>query len=356
MAWNLRPYDDSQIDPFNAPDPIMPSDEPSFEGSDADDGAERLKRHELERRLEQARRNAARGHGHQSHPWHAPAAAPVSADPITVEKSAADTGASSAPAKPPRTRKRHEQVKPRGAGSGVPATHKVRRAITFIVIVMVASSLIPAMVTCSLDRDDSSSSIDEDYGYTETELAIKADAEDEMTRQMEGLLDDVATGNELARGLAEEAFADACGLYLGLSPEEAGIDSAAVVSWLLENTSYDPPETSCYVYNMGGSYEISGTVYVDVSVPSLSDVAYSLRWDVPDGIWETRDDGTTMVAEGGAAALQEELARILEERRSDTTKLSLMLSFEGTAGPDGSGLTMSYDTTEWGTELTWLLS
>lgn len=241
-------------------------------------------------------------------------------------------------------------------GGSAPTTHKVRHAITFIAIVLVASIFIPAITTCSLDWDDSSSSTDEDYGYTETELSIKADAEDEMTRQTKDLLDNVATGDDLARGLAEEAFTDACELYLGLSPEEAGIDSQAVVSWMLENMRYDSPETSCYVYDMDGSYEISGTVYVDVSVPSLSDVAYSLRWDVPDGIWEAQDDGTTVLAEGGAAALQDELADILEERRSDTTKRSLMLSFEGTAGPDGSGLSMSYDTTVWGNELAWLLS
>ena len=52
MAWKLHPSDEPMIDPFNAPDPVMPTDEPSLEAPDSSDGSERLRKHELQRRLE----------------------------------------------------------------------------------------------------------------------------------------------------------------------------------------------------------------------------------------------------------------------------------------------------------------
>lgn len=59
MAWKLHPSDEPMIDPFNAPDPVMPTDEPSLEAPDSSDGSERLRKHELQRRLERARAEAS---------------------------------------------------------------------------------------------------------------------------------------------------------------------------------------------------------------------------------------------------------------------------------------------------------
>ena len=70
MAWKLHPSDEPMIDPFNAPDPVMPTDEPSLEAPDSSDGSERLRKHELQRRL--ARTGACGGI-----PWPSRARAPV---------------------------------------------------------------------------------------------------------------------------------------------------------------------------------------------------------------------------------------------------------------------------------------
>ncbi|WP_144743523.1 hypothetical protein [Enorma burkinafasonensis] len=67
MAWSQTPRYAPDIDPFNAPDPIMPTDEPGFEAPDMTDGAERLRAHEAQRRHEQARREVEH---HQRHAWH----------------------------------------------------------------------------------------------------------------------------------------------------------------------------------------------------------------------------------------------------------------------------------------------
>lgn len=67
MAWNQTPRHEPDIDPFNAPDPIMPTDEPGSEAPDMSDGAERLRVHEAQRRYEQARREAEH---RQRHAWH----------------------------------------------------------------------------------------------------------------------------------------------------------------------------------------------------------------------------------------------------------------------------------------------
>ncbi len=68
MAWKLHPSDEPMIDPFNAPDPVMPTDEPSLEAPDSSDGSERLRKHELQRRLERARAEASRGHHAPEYP------------------------------------------------------------------------------------------------------------------------------------------------------------------------------------------------------------------------------------------------------------------------------------------------
>ena len=67
MAWSQTPRHEPDIDPFNAPDPIMPTDEPGFEAPDMSDGAERLRAHEAQRRYDQARREAEH---RQRHAWH----------------------------------------------------------------------------------------------------------------------------------------------------------------------------------------------------------------------------------------------------------------------------------------------
>lgn len=67
MAWNPTTRREPNIDPFNAPDPIMPTDEPSSGEPNLVDSAERLRAYEAQKRYEQARREAEH---HQRHSWH----------------------------------------------------------------------------------------------------------------------------------------------------------------------------------------------------------------------------------------------------------------------------------------------
>ena len=184
MAWKLHPSDEPMIDPFNAPDPVMPTDEPSLEAPDSSDGSERLRKHELQRRLERARAEASRGHHapeHRSSSYTPPiessqgpvdAPAPSSATSSATHRTAPDTadesswlGTSSSSSNRKRRsshRDRHtwhrtaeaRRAAARKANPGNRA-HVRRLMIYIIVIVIILSGAIgPLFVACSAVTGD----------------------------------------------------------------------------------------------------------------------------------------------------------------------------------------------------------
>ena len=62
MAWKRFPTEDENIDPFNAPDPVMPIDEPVREELDLDDGVARLSRRNVRKRFQDASRTPKRAY------------------------------------------------------------------------------------------------------------------------------------------------------------------------------------------------------------------------------------------------------------------------------------------------------
>lgn len=403
MAWKLHPSDEPMIDPFNAPDPVMPTDEPSLEAPDSSDGSERLRKHELQRRLERARAEASRGHHapeHRSSLYTSPtessqgpvdAPAPSSATSSAAQRTAPDTadesswlGTSSSSSSRKRRsghRDRHtwhrtaeaRRAAARQANPGNRA-HVRRLMIYIIVIVIILSGAIgPLFVACSAVTGDlfdqvfdsgtaSDADIYDDYDDTDADSpdyeitgTLASDAEESATMLTRERLDSAIAGtNEETLQIAENAFTQAFETYSGLTPDEAGIDARAVAERVLANLSYNDLIAYAYTETSDAGYDIDCTVYYSIETPQIDDIAYDLRWNTPSSIWDTyRESG--VLDEESREALAAELESILADLGSNRTEYSTYLEFTGTAQQDGSGLELELDQDVWESEMGWII-
>ncbi|MBM6782941.1 hypothetical protein H6A08_00935 [Enorma massiliensis] len=404
MAWKLHPSDEPMIDPFNAPDPVMPTDEPSLEAPDSSDGSERLRKHELQRRLERARAEASRGHRapeHRSSSYTPPTEssqgpvdvpAPSSATSSAAQRTAPDTADESSWLGTPSSssnRKRRSSHRDRHAwhrtaearraaarqASPGNRAHARRLMIYIIVIVIILSGAIgPLFVACSAvtgdlfdqvfdsgtasdadiydDYDDYGDTDSPDYEITGT---LASDAEESATMLTQERLDSAIAGtNEETLQIAEDAFTQAFETYSGLTPDEAGIDARAVAERVLANLSYNDLIAYAYTETSDAGYDIDCTVYYSIETPQIDDIAYDLRWNTPSSIWETyRETGT--LDEESREALAAELETILADLGSNRTEYSTYLEFTGTAQHDGSGLELELDQDVWESEMGWII-
>ena len=352
MAWKSHPCDDSQIDPFNAPDPVMPSEEPSLDAPDvsAADASSTRAAH------------VSRSKHRDRHVWHrsAPSAtndAPARADvPAGTGKGHSAKAASNDA--PPRSPRR--------------STKRSHCLIYLIVIIVIFSAVVgPLFSACSTALDDafdtlfdsdsdtaSYSTDDRDYYSSpdyETELQLEQDVADEARAQTEDRLNSLIAGDEAALDLLETDFKEAFETYFQFTPEEAGIDAREVARWALSNFSYGTLDANGYVYSADdGTYEVEASVYFDTELPDIDDVAYDLRRKSPRALWYADNKRDAMTPE-----LQEELRTDLQETLDDYTgersSRSASLSFSGTAQADGSEVKLAIDEEDWQFELSWML-
>lgn len=314
MAWKLHPSDEPMIDPFNAPDPVMPTDEPSLEAPDSSDGSERLRKHELQRRLERARTEASRGHRapeHRSSSYMPPiessqgpvdSPAPSSATSSAAQRTAPDTADESSWLGTPSSssnRKRRSSHRDRHAwhrtaearraaarqASPGNRAHARRLMIYIIVTVIILSGAIgPLFVACSAvtgglfdqvfdSGTASDADIYDDYGDTDSpdyEITgtLASDAEESATMLTQERLDSAIAGtDEETIQIAEDAFTQAFETYSGLTPDEAGIDARAVAERVLANLSYNDLIAYAYTETSDAGYDIDCTVYYSIETP-----------------------------------------------------------------------------------------
>ncbi len=367
MGWRQRPESDGvNIDPFNAPDPVMPGGEPDFARDPAEgdaDGIERV-----------VRRNERREPGHFRHragsDWHrspktpgpsmdgrtaartqapegSPAPSPIADAEAAERRAAEERRVKRADARRQIAKAERRAGKTRGKGSG-----GRRLGCIIALVVIVATGVIGPLISCSavlLDGifDDGSSGYDYiyEYDYTDGDATSPADwdaldAADEGAAELartttEESLQAMVACDQACVDAVSERFAESFESWTSVSPEEAGIDADAVARWALENMTYevDADSVSAYATDAedGDGYDVPTYIDASVSCPDLGDVVMGLREVIVDqtDLWsgEPLDD-----------ADRELIADELDRLMADTAFAdgSLYLSYDVAADAEGT--------------------
>lgn len=347
------------IDPFNAPDPIMPGGEPTFDDAEdespdtagnADSNYHQRKRSwrafddaSPSKRLSAARtstrvdtqtnaqgngQHAASGSSHyRTKPYQAPVEHPdayeapnTDGTPGTVAAERAGHALKQAKRAAKRAQQRAGERK-RNRGCLV--------AVLVIFLISGGISLLEGACSAAFDAvdealfsspqgsyhsaDDASDDSSDEYRYgngltydeadqleNDAEQAVRSQAQSDLT----ALVAD-ADGT-LATRLSEE-FADSFQSYSGTSLEAAGIDSHEVARWVLDNTTYDVTDSLAY-FDSYDALTISATAYFDATAPDIDDVAYYVSSYIFDTFSDRYRSNMTFTADE-----QAKLAQTLED-------------------------------------------
>ena len=360
MSWMRRfSTSDPEIDPFNAPDPVMPGGEPEIEPvrerPDADDGIGRMRR-----------RNERKEPGHREHRAslrrdRAEEAVPddggADSSPIEVESSPA--------AKPGGGRRaRAAGMQPRAAafkrafpgaarfGGKGKRGGRIGCLRIAIILFIVASVLGAVGDGCAGILDDifdgGASSSDSGYSYDDSgydsdrydiEYQLEADCEAGAAAEVEALLGSIAAGDEAYVASGVQRVEDTFASYFGLSPAEMGVDADALVRWQLSNMTYQVSSSYAYADPAFGGYALEGTVYFDLALPTLNDILY----DLSDYIYYDLDYSSydKVLAPGDTELIAAELERLKAEIEPWDTYQSI--DYTGSAASDGSDIETEFD-------------
>lgn len=417
-SWHVG-SNDPQIDPFNAPDPIMPGGEPDFfaeldlaDGLGSEDlGDERLEpgsaprdRDGLERI---ARRNERREPGHHLHraslftPTRATSArrsaahagtegnaSPASAAPTSPIEHAPDdydTARAGTPANPrhgaqrSRARRAHKTSQEEGASTrSTPGKRRSTRGclILFIIFFILSGGMSVMLGACSaivnglvagvdgiINQIDAPTSDDSSHDAYDDEPAYDYDqdasstAEDTArtlaTEAAQARLDAMIAGTDASLDLTSQAFSDAFVEVSGITPEQAGIDPAAVARWALGGASYELDSAYAFSTATADGFTLDGSVYYDIAAPEAGELVYDLYDYLTDIVGYDALNalaGTdTALSADATSALASELARLQDQ--AATREVFLYLDYTGTASADGDDVSIELVESLWESNL-----
>ena len=293
MAWKPHFTDpEPNIDPFNAPDPIMPGGEPDFEMSreqpDADDGIGRM-----------ARRNERKEPGHGKHrPQRArhdrnsdsgsakPADAPVSPvrEETPPEPKAASTGR--------RERgQRERRIVERGVRKTVTGGRPEKRRnsfgclIVFILFFTLSGAIGALFEGCSscvdslFSEDDytyeEDYTYDDSYDYDGAAYDTARDALDEATESATiEELEFALSGGEPYVERVMAGFSYGFTNIMGFTPEEAGIDVRPIAERVLARGTYDVDSVYAFGDATADGFAFECSSYFYITMPDLMELGY----------------------------------------------------------------------------------
>ena len=401
MAWKRFPADDENIDPFNAPDPVMPIDEPAREELDLDDGVARLTRRNVRKRFRDASRTTEHAyrppvhHDTSSANAHAAATAPEGSSDPADPVAATSPIASSEPVHgeydhAPRSEAPNapSSSAPSSAGSSHRDTHtwhrtsqqasapedvRVKRKggcgrmIIILIIILFAvpsifGSLLFSCSACTSDIfesffTDTDEYTDDDYSSNASFAVndISPDVENHAIIRATAVLEAMAATDETALDVMEQGVIDSFADYLDMTPEELGLDARVIAAWVLENTNYETTSSYCSLYSEGDGYAGTANVYFDITVPSVSSIASNLSMELLD------HEIYVYAADFDAARLDRELVQeLLDGILSGTSSYSVeyrnltsSMTFNVAANEEGTNIDLELDEESWIEQLEW---
>ena len=401
MAWKRFPADDENIDPFNAPDPVMPIDEPAREELDLDDGVARLARRNVRKRFRDASHTTEHAyrppvhHDTSSANVHAAATAPEGSSDPADPVAATSPIASSEPVHgeydhAPRSEAPNapSSSAPSSAGSSHRDTHtwhrtsqqasapedvRVKRKggcgrmIIILIIILFAvpsifGSLLFSCSACTSDVfesffSDTDEYTDDDYSSNASFAVndISPDVENHAIIRATAVLEAMAATDETALDVMEQGVIDSFADYLDMTPEELGLDARVIAAWVLENTNYETTSSYCSLYSEGDGYVGTANVYFDITVPSVSSIVSNLSMELLD------HEIYVYAADFDAARLDRELVQeLLDGILSGTSSYSVeyrnltsSMTFNVAANEEGTNIDLELDEESWIQQLEW---
>lgn len=383
MAWNLFDKQDENIDPFNAPDPVMPSDEPTHEAPDFGEGITRLERRNVRKRVMDASRKAehsyqppvhrdtfdAGSHATAAHPA-ADAASPVSEAPDLAASTpgpAAGTSSQVYSHRDTHTWHRTAQQAPMPTGARTKRTGGCGRLVIILFIAVFAAptilgSLFFSCSACTSDVvdavfSDSDEYNDDDYSSNASFAVddISPDVENHAIIRATAVLEATIAADETALEIMEQGVVDSFVDYLDMTPEELGLDAHEIAAWVLENVNYETTSAYSSLLSEGDGYTGTATVYFDISLPSVSSIASNLSMELLD------HEIYVYAADFNASKLDRELVqKLLDDVLAGESSYSVeyrdlasSMVFDVTANEEGTNIDLELDEEAWAEQLEW---
>ena len=379
-AMALKPYKRSKrnevnIDPFNAPDPVMPSGEPDLMGvyDPVVSSEEDFVRAFQSSKTSKPARDRKVGSQTDTHTWHEETyTAPSYSAPEVQE--APTSVPSSAPASsfnPPKRSHRKKRVrevepKPRAQKS---LLQRVFTAIVFIIVIGQFFTLIPSCIdsfSSNFSGNDDyeyysdysySNPLDDmDYSYSleagittidpsapwyENSDAFDDLASDVFSAEMDSIIAGESPYPEQAAAVFEYEFSSSCGFDLsevGLDSQTIGTDMTSQITYEVSSANADNLDS----YNYQAGFTTTGTLFFYVDCPDVASIA----WDLASYVNYDLD------LEPGDTVSEEDMELIAAEYNRLLTETSLrnrflMVDFSATVAPGGSDVTISLDESSW---------
>ena len=352
MSWNQRPRtEEPQIDPFNAPDPIMPSGDQVMDSGDVEPSEERAPRgagrprsfdrpHKRRQRPKSDSSSTRHRSTKSDDGYRAPTELPDAYEAPSTDGTPGTVAAERARASIKLARQAAREAK--RAQQGARGGKRNKGCITIIVVLFLFSGgvgLLEAACSATVDTIDQAfftdqysvsysydysddAGDDDTYGngltYSEIEQLeddITQDAQDQTQADLEALVAD-ADGT-LVKRIGDD-FAESFDSYCGTSAENAGVDSYEVARWILDTMTFEITDAYSYLDSYDG-LSATATVYFDATVPNAGDIAYyvsSFIFSEYSDIYRTDmvfdDDQRAQIAQ----ALEDAKERALDEAES----------------------------------------
>lgn len=356
MASSYRDRPDKQIDPFNAPDPIMPGGEQTMDPGEMHGGG--LERFSRSRKSDAKRQFSS--HNYQAPREHADAYEAPSTDgtPGTVAaerdrhaaaeaKRAAKNAKRAAKAAAKRTQGNERRSSRRGC-----LTVAILLVIAFSMLGSCSSILSELFYSGDFSFSNSDSYSSDTYTYTSgltseeayaLEDAVEGAAMDQFALDMDALLAD--EDNAMIQRLAAQ-FSESFSLYCNTSVENAGLDATAVARWALNATHCEATDANMWADSYDDLF-FTGSVYFDAFVPDVDDVAYELSMYVYDHFADSYRTGMVF-DETQRAELAEALTQAEENALAETeTRDYFMQEYQGTSDATGTTIKLAHDEDDW---------
>ena len=377
MSWKPNfTHQEPNIDPFNAPDPVMPGGEPQLtfptEKRDGDDGVERI-----------ARRNERKEPGHFRHRAHTSSheswnsfSTQNSSDgsaqtsPIQTEPEASPQAGGNIGATPSGQARTQRKQRSRRGTSGAQAPAGKQRKKTFpyffllILIIFLLTgglSTIGSCVASTLDGvisifngnsdadsarvayDDYSSSISSDPDELAEDQALET-LHELVSTETTGMLDGIQQGDGYYCDLIVQRLDEDFKTWTGRSAEEAGIDLYALAQWSMSNMTYEVADQYELIeHSDSEGYTADCSIYFYLWSPNVGDVLSELSSFMTNDLETWRDEP---LSDAEREQIQAKLQELMDEADPSKREAYLYIDYTGTTDVDGFNGEITFDDQE----------
>lgn len=324
-AFRFSRHDESQVDPFNAGEPVLPWDEPgalSDEGDVFDD-----RPHERAGEpgpkaepVEYAPHGEPGGQPHKLEDnYQAPTTRGRDYDAPSVDEPAASGR---------RARRAPRPAAAEPVSDRRPSSARLGRLIATVVVIIIAVNVAVPVITLvgEFAGDASSSTEDTSYLVYESDEADEGAMELAASSALSGALADPESG--ALHGLIAGYLDDKLLSIEGYTAEELGIDADAFAAWAIASTSFSTDGA----YDRGDG---TAVVYADVVAPSVNDVFWAFDdaiagYLVEHDLWGTYGgDQASALTDEQRAHVGDVFAGVLEDAEGIESLSSISLRRDG---------------------------